>query len=144
MALHQSSGRWRLGLGLTLATALFWATLPIALKVALEILDPITLTWFRFLVAALFTAAWLGLRGGLRGYGGLSPRHRWMLAAAALLLVGNYVFYLLGVQHTTPANAQLLIQLAPLLMTLGGIWAPGARLASRGATSRPSMTWGTL
>ena len=125
MALHQASGRWRLGLGLTLATALFWSTLPIALKVALEILDPITLTWFRFLVAALVTAAWLGLRGGLRGYGGLSRRHWWMLAAAGLLLLGNYVFYLLGVQHTTPANAQLLIQLAPLLMGLGGIWVFG-------------------
>jgi drug/metabolite transporter (DMT)-like permease len=45
-----------------------------------------------------------------------------MLAVAALLLVGNYVSYLLGVQFTTPANAQLLIQLAPLLMALGGIW----------------------
>lgn len=127
MALHQASGRWRLGLGLTLATALFWATLPIALKVALEILDPITLTWFRFLVAGLFTAGWLGLRGQLRGYGGLSRRHWWMLGAAAVLLLGNYVFYLLGVQHTTPANAQLLIQLAPLLMGLGGIWVFGER-----------------
>jgi drug/metabolite transporter (DMT)-like permease len=122
MALHRSSGRWRLGLGLTLATALFWATLPIALKVCLEILDPITLTWFRFVVAMLFTAAWLALRGRLRGYGALSRRQWWMLAAAAGLLLGNYVFYLLGVQHTTPANAQLLIQLAPLLMALGGIW----------------------
>ena len=127
MALHQASGRWRLGLGLTLATALFWATLPIALKVALEILDPITLTWFRFLAAAVFTAGWLGLRGQLQGYGGLSRRHWWMLGAAALLLLGNYVFYLLGVQHTTPANAQLLIQLAPLLMGLGGIWVFGER-----------------
>ena len=43
------------------------------------------------------------------------------------MLVGNYVFYLLGVQHTTPANAQLLIQLAPLLMALGGIWVFGER-----------------
>lgn len=122
MALHQASGRWRLGLGLTLATALFWATLPIALKVALEIVDPITLTWFRFLTAALFTAVWIGLRGQLNGYRGLSRRHWWMLAVAALLLLGNYVFFLLGVQHTTPANATLLIQLAPLLMALGGIW----------------------
>jgi drug/metabolite transporter (DMT)-like permease len=122
MALHRSSGRWRLGLGLTLATALFWATLPIALKVCLEILDPITLTWFRFVVAMTFTAAWLGARGQLRGYGALSRRQWAMLAAAAALLLGNYVFYLLGVQHTTPANAQLLIQLAPLLMALGGIW----------------------
>ena len=53
MTLHRSSGRWRLGLGLTLATALFWATLPIALKVCLEALDPITLTWFRFVVARI-------------------------------------------------------------------------------------------
>jgi drug/metabolite transporter (DMT)-like permease len=122
MALHRSSGRWRLGLGLTLATASFWATLPIALKVCLENLDPITLTWFRFVVAMLFTAAWLALRGRLRGYGALSRRQWWMLAAAAALLLGNYVFYLLGVQHTSPANAQLLIQLAPLLMALGGVW----------------------
>jgi drug/metabolite transporter (DMT)-like permease len=122
MTLHQASGRWRLGFGLTMATALFWATLPIALKVALEILDPITLTWFRFVVAMVFTLAWLGMRGGLRGYAALSRRHWWMLAAAALLLIGNYVLYLLGVQYTTPANAQLLIQLAPLLMALGGIW----------------------
>jgi len=122
MTLHRTSGRWRLGLALTLATALFWATLPIALKIALEILDPITLTWFRFMVATAFTAAWLGARGQLRGYAALDRRHWWMLAAAAFLLLGNYVFYLLGVQHTTPANAQLLIQLAPLLMALGGIW----------------------
>src|SRR6476659_1014070 len=127
MGLHQASGRWQLGLGLTLATALFWATLPIALTVALEILDPITLTWFRFIVAAAVTAAWLGLRGGLRGYGGLARRHWLMLIGAAVLLLGNYMFYLLGVQHTTPANAQLLIQLAPLLMALGGIWVFGER-----------------
>jgi len=127
MPLHQASGRWRLGLGLTLATALCWATLPIALKLALEVLDPITLTWFRFLVAAAVTLAWLGARAGLHGYGALAARHWWMLAAAALLLVGNYVLYLLGVHWTSPANAQLLIQLAPLLMALGGIWVFGER-----------------
>ena len=131
MTLHRASGHWRLGLTLTLITALCWATLPIALKIALDVLDPITLTWFRFLVAALFTAAWLGLRGKLRGpragYGGLGRRGWLMLLVAAVMLVGNYVFYLLGVQHTTPANAQLLIQLAPLLMALGGIWVFGER-----------------
>lgn len=131
MTLHRASGHWRLGLTLTVITALCWATLPIALKIALDVLDPITLTWFRFLVAALFTAAWLGLRGKLRGpragYGGLGRRGWLMLLVAAVMLVGNYVFYLLGVQHTTPANAQLLIQLAPLLMALGGIWVFGER-----------------
>ena len=125
MTLHRASGQWRLGLLLTLITAACWATLPIALKLVLEVLDPITLTWFRFLVAAVLTGAWLAARGKLGGYRALGGRAWTMLGVAALMLVGNYVFYLLGVQHTTPANAQLLIQLAPLLMALGGIWVFG-------------------
>ena len=131
MALHQASGRWRLGLGLALATAGFWATLPVALKLTLEQLDPMTLTWFRFLVAFAGTLALLWLRGGLGQLRGLGGRHRWLLVIAALGLIGNYVFYLLGVQRTSPGNAQLLIQLAPLGMLLGGVFVFGERF--RGA-----------
>jgi drug/metabolite transporter (DMT)-like permease len=122
MALHQASGRWKLGLSMALLTALSWATLPVALKITLEQLDPYTLTWFRFLVAALLMLAWLGTRQGFGGFAQLGGRRWMMLLIAALGLIGNYVFYLLGVQHTTPGNAQLLIQLAPLLMALGGIF----------------------
>src|SRR4249919_2232952 len=122
MALHQASGRWQLGLLLALVTAACWATLPVALKITLEQLDPITLTWFRFVVATGVLLAWLGARGGLAVFRGLDGK-RWLwLTVAALMLIGNYVFYLLGVQHTSPGNAQLLIQLAPLLMALGGIF----------------------
>lgn len=122
MALHQASGRWRLGLFLALVTAACWASLPIALKITLEQLDAVTLTWFRFLVATIVMVAWLSWRGGLSVFKSLDGKRWWHLSAAALLLIGNYVFYLLGVQYTTPANAQLLIQLAPLLMALGGIF----------------------
>jgi len=121
MALHESSGRWRLGLLLALVTATCWATLPVALKLTLEQVDAITLTWFRFLVAAVVMGAWLAARGGLPTYRTLAGKHWAMLVLAGLMLLGNYVFYLLGVQYTTPANAQLIIQLAPLLMALGGI-----------------------
>jgi drug/metabolite transporter (DMT)-like permease len=122
MALHQASGRWRLGLLLALITTACWATLPVALKITLEQLDPITLTWFRFVVATGVMLAWLGARGGLAKFRELDGK-RWLwLLLAALMLIGNYVFYLFGVQHTTPGNAQLLIQLAPLLMALGGIF----------------------
>jgi drug/metabolite transporter (DMT)-like permease len=122
MALHRASGRWKLGLLLALVTAACWATLPVALKITLEALDPYTLTWFRFLVAAGVMLAWLAARKGLGGFATLNAKRWTMLAFAALLLIGNYIFYLLGVQYTTPGNAQLIIQLAPLLMALGGIF----------------------
>lgn len=122
MSLHQASGRWKRGLLLALVTASCWATLPVALKITLEQIDPYTLTWFRFLLAAGVMLAWLAARRGLGGFATLDRKRWWLLAAAALCLIGNYLFYLLGVQQTTPANAQLLIQLAPLLMALGGIF----------------------
>ena len=122
MSLHQASGRWKLGLLLALVTAACWATLPVALKITLEQVDPYTLTWFRFVLAAGVMLAWLAARGGLGGFAALDAKRWWLLLLAGLCLIGNYVFYLLGVQQTTPANAQLLIQLAPLLMALGGIF----------------------
>lgn len=121
MALHQTSGRWRLGLALALATAFFWATLPVALKLALEVVDAVTLTWFRFLVASIVIGAWLAWRGGLRRFRHLDQGAWLLLAIAALGLIGNYLGYLFGLGYTSPANAQLLIQLAPLLLAIGGV-----------------------
>lgn len=121
MAMHQASGHWRLGLALALVTAGCWSTLPVALKITLDVLDPYTLTWIRFVIASAVMLGWLIARQGLGGFARLDRRRWGLLALAGLLLIGNYVFYLLGVQHSTPGNAQLLIQLAPLLMALGGI-----------------------
>ncbi len=121
MTLHVASGRWKLGLLLALLTAALWATLPVALKVALVAVDPWTLTWFRFLFAALGLGAFLAWRGQFARFRGLGRGHWWLLAVASLGLIGNYVLYLFGLHYTTPANAQLLIQLAPLLMAVGGI-----------------------
>ncbi len=121
MSRHQPSGRWQLGLALALVTTACWATLPIALKLTLQALDPITLTWARLLFAAVVTLAWLGVRGELGTLRGLASSHWQLLAIASAGLVGNYVFYLFGVDATTPANAQLLIQAAPLLMALGAM-----------------------
>jgi drug/metabolite transporter (DMT)-like permease len=125
--MHQVSGRWRLGLVLALSTAAFWATLPIALKVALEQIDPYTLTWARFAFAAAVMLLWLAARRQLGQFRDLGGRRWLMLALAGLMLIGNYVGYLLGLKYTTPANAQLLIQAAPLLMGLGGLMVFGER-----------------
>lgn len=130
MALHQASGRWRLGLALALGTAACWATLPVALKFTLEAVDVYTLTWFRFLVAFLCLGAWQAWRSDASAYRALEPRHWLLLGVAALMLIGNYVGYLAGLDLTTPATAQLLIQLAPLLMALGGIAVFGERYST--------------
>ncbi len=122
MALHISSGRWKLGLLLALATASMWATLPVALKIALEQVDPYTLTWFRFVIAFAVIGGWLSMRHGLAAFARLGAADWKLLAIAAATLIGNYLFYLLGLARTTPANAQLIIQLAPLLMALGAIF----------------------
>ena len=121
MALHSPSGRWRLGLSLAIATALCWATLPIALKLSLEVLDAYTLTWFRFVFAAVALGIFMGLRRQFGQFRGLSRTHLVLLAVAAAGLIGNYIGFLLGLDHTTPANAQLMIQLAPVLMAAGGV-----------------------
>ena len=51
--MHQSSGRWRLGLSLSLVTVFLWGVLPLALTVTLQELDVYTVIWFRFLTSLL-------------------------------------------------------------------------------------------
>ncbi len=127
MTRHQASGRWRLGLLLAFLTAALWGTLPVALKLALGGLDPLTLTWFRFLFAAVGLGLWLAWRGQFGAFRGLGRAQWGLLGLAAAMLIGNYVFYLYGLHHTTPGNAQLLIQLAPILMAIGAIAVFGER-----------------
>lgn len=127
MVRHTTTGRWQLGLTLALTTMLAWASLPVALKLTLEFIDPWTLTWFRFASAAALLLAWQGPRRSFSGFRRLRKILWALLLIAALGLMGNYVFYLLGLAQTGPAIAQIIIQLAPLLMGLGGIALFGER-----------------
>ncbi|NJR38021.1 MAG: DMT family transporter [Leptolyngbyaceae cyanobacterium CSU_1_4] len=122
MRLHQSSGRWRLGLFLALVTMGLWGVLPIALKVVLQAVDVYTVTWFRFLVSFWLLAIYLGVKGELStGRRKLGKTRLDLLAIATLFLAANYLFYLKGLQDTSPSNAQVIIQLAPVMMGIGGL-----------------------
>ncbi|MFB2838754.1 DMT family transporter [Floridanema evergladense] len=122
MLLHQSSGKWRLGLALSLLTVLLWGVLPIALKVTLQGLDPYTVTWFRFLMSFILVGVYLATRKQLPSREKLRSLPLRLLGVASVFLAFNYILYLLGLSYTNPANAQVLIQLAPVLMGLGGIY----------------------
>lgn len=126
-ARHTVSGNWRLGLLLSIATVFFWSTLPVAMKIALMELDPYTLTWFRFVAAILITGVIIFSSGRITEFRKLSKKGWYLLLFAAITLTANYVLYLLGLNLTTPANAQVVIQLAPALMAIGGLVIFGER-----------------
>jgi drug/metabolite transporter (DMT)-like permease len=121
MLLHQSSGKWRLGLALSLLTVLLWGVLPIALSVTLQVLDIYTVTWFRFLVSFGLLGVYLAIGKQLPSKEKLQSLPLKLVAIAIIFLAINYILYLQGLSLTTPANAQVLIQLAPILMGLGGL-----------------------
>lgn len=94
MSLHQSSGRWRLGLALSLLTVLLWGILPIALTVTLQVLDVYTVIWFRFLVSFLLLTVYLGIRGKLPKLEQLFFASGKLLVIATIFLGINYFFFM--------------------------------------------------
>jgi drug/metabolite transporter (DMT)-like permease len=119
--LHRTSGRWRLGLALAATTMVLWAVLPIALQGVLEALDAFTITWVRFVVSTLVLGGVLAARGSLPPLAGVGLSHLRLLAIATLFLAANYAAFLIGLDWTSAADAQVLIQLGPILLSLGGV-----------------------
>ena len=120
--LHTARGDPRLGLLLALCTTLLWGFLSIALKLLLEGMDAFTVTWYRFAASAVALGLYQAWRGKLPPVRRLD-RGAWLLLLVALLgLVGNYVLFLLSLEYVGPATSQLVIQLAPILFLLGGLW----------------------
>lgn len=120
MPIHQTSGRWQLGLALSLLTVLLWGVLPIALKITLQALDVYTLTWFRFVISFGLLAIYLALRRKLPSVQQLSATLG-LLAIATGCLAVNYLLFVQGLAQTSASNAEVLIQLAPVLFGLGAI-----------------------
>lgn len=112
---------WKLGLGFTLVTVFMWGLLPIALKLVLAVMDPVTISWYRFSLSALIALLWYGYRRGAQLRALLFGRH-WPLSLAAVIgLLSNYLLYIWGLDLITPGAAQILIQLAPLLLLVSSV-----------------------
>ena len=126
---HQASGRFGLGLALASCTMLMWGVLPLILQGVLRDLDPVTLTWFRFSFATVVLGIVLRSRAALPRLSGLGSQRLGLLLVATVFLAGNYIAYLLGLDRTNAPSAQVLIQAAPLLLALGGIFVFHERFA---------------
>jgi drug/metabolite transporter (DMT)-like permease len=120
--MHISSGRWVYGLSLSLLTALLWGILPIKLKQVLQVMDPITVTWFRLSVSGGLLLAWLAASKRLPSFNQLGRKGWALVALATGGLVGNYVLYLMGLNLLSPGTAQLVVQLGPVLLLVASVF----------------------
>lgn len=109
------------GFGLALLTAVLWGMLPVALKLCLEVMDAISITWYRFTAAALVVGIMLYKTKALPPMRAISRTNNLLIAAAAVGLIANYVLYLQGLNYLNPETGQVVIQLAPFLLMIGGI-----------------------
>ncbi len=121
MHLHQVSGQSRLGLALSLLTVLLWGLLAIALKIVLQELDPFTVTWFRFTVSGVFLGGYLALRQKLPTWQQLQKISLPVFLVAVGGLSLNYILFLTGVGKTSANNAQVITQIAPVMMGMASL-----------------------
>jgi drug/metabolite transporter (DMT)-like permease len=115
------SVHWRIGFVCALLTAAVWGTLPIALKLLLGPMAPATVVWYRFAFAAVFITIVQRLRGPLQ----LPEKSRRRLPLLAIVVIGfsaNNLSFMLGLEYISPTSAQVMIQLAPLLVVAAGVF----------------------
>lgn len=120
--MHISSGRWLYGMFLALLTALLWGVLPIKLKEVLQVMDPVTVTWYRLLVSGSILLAYLAAVRRLPRFRPLGKKGGWLLALAIAGLSANYVLYLVGLKLLSPGTTQLVIQVAPILLLISSLF----------------------
>ena len=119
--MHTPSGRWVLGLGLSIITSLAFGFLPIALKGMLEMLDVYTLTWYRFMISVAVLAPFILRPGKLSTTAWPGKRLIVITLLTGLLMSGNYLLYILGLLYVSPSTAQVVIQQASLFFLLGSL-----------------------
>ncbi|MCV6627822.1 MAG: DMT family transporter [Cellvibrionaceae bacterium] len=120
--MHQPSDRWQLGLGLSLLTALLWGALPVAIKGILSGLDIYTIIWFRMSTAALLVGGYYLLKGHYQWRKLAQPKLALTMAIAVAGLCGNYLLWVSGLDMSSPEAAQLMIQMAPMLLLVASVW----------------------
>ena len=112
---------WKLGLTLSLITAFMWGFLPISIVPLISDLDPFTITFFRLGGGGLLLFIWLSIHKHKPTKIRFTPSLLFFLLIAILCICGNYFYWLKGLELTTPATSQVVIQIAPMLLLLGSV-----------------------
>ncbi|CNE73178.1 DMT family transporter [Yersinia kristensenii] len=110
------------GIFLALTTAVFWGALPIAMKQVLEVMEPYTIVWYRFMMAAIGLGIILASRRQLPSLK-LFRQRRWLvlLIIATCGLLGNFIFFSSSLQYLSPTTSQVIGQLSPVGMMVASV-----------------------
>ncbi|OFX57456.1 MAG: hypothetical protein A2066_21105 [Bacteroidetes bacterium GWB2_41_8] len=108
------------GILYTLITVLMWGVLAIALKVASQEIDSPTIVWFRFSLAFSGMFVWMAVSNPKELK--ILYKPSWLIVISSLALAWNYIGFMLGIQYTSPSNAQVAIQSGPVLLAVFGIF----------------------
>lgn len=107
------------GLTYTAITALLWGILPILMKIALQEFSGGSIVWFRFTFA--FGVLFLFLKFQKKQPESIIYSPPGFGILAGIFLAGNYYYFLKGVETSSPSNAGILIQIAPVLLVILGV-----------------------
>ncbi|GAC32694.1 DMT family transporter [Paraglaciecola polaris] len=118
--MHDSNKHWY-GFSLSLLTAVMWGVLPVFIKLCLQVMDAPTITWYRFLVAGIFVFVVLAKQRALPVMRSFASYFGVLTVLATLFLVLNYVGNVKGLEYLNPETSQVVMQLAPFLLMVGGI-----------------------
>lgn len=111
----------QLGLLFISVAIVFWGMLPIALKLSGAFIDPVTLTWFRFLVALVVSILIQWSAGSLKQFAALDAKVWLRLVLAGVFLMLNYVSFVYSLDYLAPGAAQLNFQTSPFFLAFGGV-----------------------
>ncbi|WP_413487839.1 DMT family transporter [Shewanella baltica] len=111
----------QLGLLFISVAIVFWGMLPIALKLSGAFIDPVTLTWFRFLVALVVSILIQWSAGSLKQFAALDAKVWLRLVLAGIFLMLNYVSFVYSLDYLAPGAAQLNFQTSPFFLAFGGV-----------------------
>lgn len=112
---------FRKGLLLVTIAVGLWGALPIALQLILPTVDPVTLTWFRFICAFLIAVIIQLVLKRLGEFRGLTFKQWSILTLAMLGSISNYVLFVVSLKYLSGPSAQLIFQVAPIMMAVGGV-----------------------
>ena len=109
------------GVLLILLTATLWAVVPIALVYCLAFLDGVTITWFRFTLAAVLCFLWQIKRKQLNEFANLNKKDWLILFFAGVFLIIDYIGYTIALNYISPITTTIFTQATPFFLCIGGI-----------------------